>query len=54
MPSQAVLFTVQAVLQMVFLCLLLMLVDSSQTAAIPHTNDVSIFEWFLNYHINNL
>jgi hypothetical protein len=30
----------QAVLQMVFLCFLLVLVDSSQIAAIPHTGNV--------------
>jgi hypothetical protein len=30
----------QAVLQMVFLCFLLVLVDSSQKEAIPHTGNI--------------
>jgi hypothetical protein len=42
----------QAMLQMVVLCFLLVLVDSSQTAAIPYTGGTVCF-WFVNY-IKNL
>jgi hypothetical protein len=44
----------QAVLQVVFVCFLLALVDISQIAAIPHTGDIVSLYMVVNCYIRNL